>query len=291
MKVVVVGCNGFIGKSLMKELNKLEIDHLGLSKEEYDLSKVSTATKLKKILNQDDKIVFTSAIAPAKSIEDLQNSIKMAEIFCKSIKDLSVNQILLISSDAVYGDRNGLINEFSPCNPNTFHGLSQLAREVIFSNARCSALAILRLCAVYGEGDTHNGYGPNRFLNQIRNSETIKVFGKGLNTRDHIHINDVAELAIRCLNIDFSGTLNLASGESNSFMNVAEKCRIAFSPRTVIEKIGDEGEIFYKNYDISKMSQIFPDFNPMTLDYGLNLWKKSVKEETNYVSRKDRKLL
>ena len=281
MKVVIVGCNGFIGNSIMKELNTLEIDHIGLSKEEYNLLEVSTATKLQSIINADDKIVFTSAIAPAKTAEDLQNSIKMAEVFCKSIKELNVNQILLISSDSVYGDRSGLINEFSPCNPNTFHGLSQLAREFVFSNTECNNLAILRLCAVYGEGDTHNGYGPNRFLNQIRNSETIKVFGEGLNIRDHIHIKDVVELVIRCLKIDFSGTLNLASGKSYSFMDVAEKCRFAFSPRSIIEKMGTEGEIFYKNYDLTKMYQLFPDFIPMRLDYGLDLLKKSVKEMTN----------
>jgi len=276
VRVVVVGCNGFIGNAVVRELNKLGINNIGLSKEEYNLLDDSTAWKLKDIIKEDDQIVFASAIAPAKNVEDLQKSIKMAEVFCKAVGGLNINQIILLSSDSVYGEKSGLFNELSPCSPTSFHGLSQLAREVIFSQVKCNNLAILRLCAVYGEGDTHNGYGPNRFLNQIRNFESIKVFGEGLNVRDHIHVKDVVELVVRCLNIGFEGCLNLATGKSYSFRYVAEKCVSIFSPRSVIEKTGSEGEIFYKNYDISKMSETFPDFRPMHLDFGLESFSKTL---------------
>jgi nucleoside-diphosphate-sugar epimerase len=137
-------------------------------------------------------------------------------------------------------------------------------------------LAILRVCAVYGEGDTHNGYGPNRFINQIKNSETIKVFGEGLNFRDHIHINDVVNLIIRSLKTNFTGTLNIVTGKSYSFHDVAEKCRSIFSPQTKIENSGTEGEIIVKSFDISKINETFPDFTAMNLDAGLALCKKQV---------------
>jgi nucleoside-diphosphate-sugar epimerase len=171
MRIVVIGCNGFIGKAIANELDRLGIESIGISKEDFNLLEDATATKLSKVLKQDDQIVFTSSIAPSKSAEDVRNSIKMAETFCKSIESIKTKQVLIISSDSVYGDRSGLFNEKSPCNPNSFHGVSQLSREITLQNAKIGNLGILRLSAVYGYGDTHNGYGPNRFINQIRNSD------------------------------------------------------------------------------------------------------------------------
>ena len=276
MRIVVVGCNGFIGNALSTELRKLDIENIGISKEEFDLLDDSTSTRLSRFLKNGDQVIFTSAIAPSKSAEDVQKSIKMAETFCKSLENLSVKQVLLISSDSVYGDRTGLFNENSPCNPNTFHGLSQLSRELTFQNANIENLGILRLSAVYGKGDTHNGYGPNRFVNHIRNSESVKIFGEGLNARDHIHVDDVVKLVIRCLKIEFKGILNLVSGKSLSFKDTADKCITAFQSKSAIEKIGSEGEIIIKNFDNSRIWELFPDFRLNKLDDGLALLKEQL---------------
>jgi UDP-glucose 4-epimerase len=276
MRVVVVGCNGFIGGAVAKELNNLGIETLGISKEDFNLLEETTSLKLNRILREDDQIVFTSAIAPSKSAKDVRKSIKMAEVFCNSISELNIKQVILISSDAVYGDKAGLFNELSSCDPNSFHGLAQLSREIVLRNGKIKNLAILRLCAVYGEGDTHNGYGPNRFINQIRNSESIKVFGDGLNFRDHIHIDDVVNLIIRSLKTNLSGALNVVSGKSYSFRDVAEKCQKIFNPQTEIENSGDEGEIIVKSFDNSKICETFPDFTAKDLVSGLMHWKKQV---------------
>ena len=41
-------------------------------------------------------------------------------------------------------------------------------------------LTILRPTLIYGFGDTHNSYGPNRFFNQIIEKREINIFGEGL---------------------------------------------------------------------------------------------------------------
>ena len=85
-----------------------------------------------------------------------------------------------------------------------------------------SAVAILRLTAVYGAGDTHNSYGPNRFLRQALKDGRIALFGKGEETRDHLYVDDAVELVLKVLLHGSTGLLNLARGRSETFRSVAE---------------------------------------------------------------------
>lgn len=275
-RVVVVGCNGFIGSALINQLTRIGINCLGLPKEEFDLLDNSTSDKLNNTLNAGDQVVFTSAIAPSRGVSDVIKSITMAETFCKSMEKVQVKQVILISSDSVYGDRSGVFTEESSCYPNSFHGLAQLSREIVFESSNVKKLAILRVCAVYGPGDTHNGYGPNRFVNQIKNSETIKVFGDGLNLRDHIFIDDVVNLIIESLKNNLVGKLNVVSGRSYSFLEVANLCKNIFSPETEIDNLGSEGEIIEKHFRNDKIYELFPDFALHELEEGLNSWKNRV---------------
>ena len=275
-RVVVVGSNGFIGKALVNELVRLGINYLGLPKEQFDLLDKATSDKLSMMLTAGDQVVFTSAIAPSKVADDVIKSMTMAETFCKSIEKLSVKQVILISSDSVYGDRSGVFTEESSCHPNSFHGLAQLSREIIFASSTVKNLAILRICAVYGPGDTHNGYGPNRFISQIKNLESIKIFGEGLNLRDHIFIDDVISLIIESIKSNLCGKLNIVSGKSYSFLEVANLCRNIFSPNAKMEYLGSEGEIIEKYFKNDKIIDLFPKFVLHDLESGLNLWKNRV---------------
>ena len=275
-RVVVVGCNGFIGKALTTKLTELRIDHVGLSKEEYNLLDEKVSEKLKQIIQPNDHIVFTSAITPSKSPTDVRKSIKMVETFASALADNPCKQVVLISSDAVYGDRSGNFDENSPSNPNSFHGLAQLSREIVLQDDKKLGLAILRVCAVYGNGDTHNGYGPNRFHKQIENSESIKIFGEGSNVRDHIYIDDVVKIIINSIDINFNGILNVVSGYSYTFMEVAQKCQDIFSPNSQIETQGSEGAILIKQFNTSRIQELFPKFRTTDLDTGLHNWKNQV---------------
>ena len=53
---------------------------------------------------------------------------------------------------------------------------------------RCARrdLAILRPTLIYGAGDPHNGYGPNRFRRLAATGKPIILFGEGEERRDHV---------------------------------------------------------------------------------------------------------
>src|SRR3546814_7607425 len=92
-----------------------------------------------------------------------------------------------------------------------------LAREQSLEQMVEGPWGTLRPTLIYGARDPHNGYGPNRFLRQARSGEDILLFGDGEERRDHVAVEDVAELAVRMLSRRSSGALNAATGEVASF--------------------------------------------------------------------------
>ena len=133
-------------------------------------------------------------------------------------------------------------------------------------------LAILRPTLVYGDADPHNGYGPNRFIRQSRTGEPIALFGNGEERRDHVSVDDVAEIVARVVLRRSVGTLNVASGEVYSFADAANlaiaatgsKSRLVPSPRT-----GPMPHNGYRPFDIAALKGAFPDLVPVRLPAGI----------------------
>ena len=164
------------------------------------------------------------------------------------------------------------MTERSPAAPDTLHGAMHLAREVMFRDAVKAPLATLRPSLLYGARDPHNGYGPNRFRRLANRGEPIVLFGEGEERRDHVLIDDVAELACRVIRRGSAGTLNVATGTVTSFRAIAEmvvalagrRVPIQGSPRT-----GPMPHNGYRAYDIADCSAAFPDFVHTPLAVGL----------------------
>lgn len=280
-RLVVVGGRGFIGSSLVSYLKQNHIPFLSIARNEFDLLNKNDCEAIRKILLPTDVIVFCSAITPARSSKDVIDSILMLQNFIDAISNLTIKGFVLISSDAVYGDFHGIINEESPYNPNTLHGLTQVAREIIFNTSHLEHKSILRLCAVFGPGDTHNSYGPNRFVNQIRHNSSIKVLGLGANVRDHLYIVDAVKIIALFALSHISGVFNLASGFTLSFKEVAMACREEFSPNTLIEFVGSEGPIFHKIIDVTRLRNLSLGHTPKNFDLGLAQWRVAHDQAVN----------
>ncbi len=87
---------------------------------------------------------------------------------------------------------------------------------------------------IYGLDDAHNSYGSNRFHRAVQKDGKITLFGGGEETRDHIHVDDVAVLAVRCLLHKSAGTFNIATRISKSFYEIAEIAAKQFGNRIEI---------------------------------------------------------
>jgi nucleoside-diphosphate-sugar epimerase len=142
----------------------------------------------------------------------------------------------------------------------------------MFGNELKAPLAILRPSLLFGAADPHNGYGPNRFRRLAAAGEDIVLFGEGEERRDHVFIDDVAELAVRVLYRRSTGVLNVATGEVHSFRTIAEKVVALSGRRSTIRSAPRSGPMphnGYRPFDIAACRAAFPDFKFTSLDEGL----------------------
>jgi UDP-glucose 4-epimerase len=272
-RTIILGAGGFIGGAILSKLGGASERVLGLGRKELDLLDDEAGAKLAKLLRADDALVIVSARAPCKTPAMMLENIRMMAAVCEALAKRPVAHLVYVSSDAVYADGPLPLTESSPAAPTSLHGAMHLAREqMIQAAAGATPLAVLRPTLVYGAGDPHNGYGPNKFRRQANRGEAVILFGEGEERRDHVDVGDIAEIVRLVLDHRSAGVLNIATGAVASFRAVADKA-IALSPRKVEVKTsprsGPMPHNGYRPFDPAATLRAFPGFRYTPIDDGL----------------------
>jgi len=270
VRVVVLGARGFIGSALMTRLVGAHLRCLAVSSTEVDLTLPEAPERLARLLNPGDAVVMLSALTPDKGrdLATVMNNLAMMRHLCAALEKKPCAHLVYFSSDAVYSFASGLVNEETPACPQDLYGAMHHTRELMAKSLAGTPLLILRPTLVYGEKDTHNAYGPNRFRRAAEKDGRIQLFGGGEEMRDHIHVDDVAELALRCLRHRSTGTLNLATGRSTSFHDVARILAKRFSRPVEIASAPRASPITHRHYDVTNLIKAFPGYRFRSLEDG-----------------------
>lgn len=273
-RVVVIGAGGFVGSAIASRLERNGVPVVRLSRKEVDLLAPDASSRLEKIIQKDDSIVAASARAPVKNADMLVENMVMARAMAQALAKAPVAHVVNISSDAIYADGPVPLTEATPAAPTSLHGAMHLARELMFLAEVKAPLAMLRPSLLYGAADPHNGYGPNRFRRLAGKGEDIVLFGEGEERRDHVFIDDVAELAACVLLRRSVGALNIATGKAFSFMEIAVLSARLSGKKVEIKTTRRAGPMphnGYRPFDVSAVGRAFPDFRFTPLERGLEL--------------------
>lgn len=271
-RVVIVGAGGFVGSTIFKHLMAAGIPARPLTRKDADLLAADGTARLQALLQPDDAVVFISAVAPAKNTAQMMTNLRLAEAACAAFVAVPPLHLLYISSDAVYVDDANPVNEASAIAPSTTHGMMHAARELMLRTDYRGPLAFLRPTLIYGAGDPHSGYGPNRFRRQAAKGEPITIFGEGEEKRDHVSVNDVARLAVRILQHRSRGALNAVTGVATTFHDIAHIVADQFSPRAEVKSVprpGPRAHLLHRFFDVTAVHKSFPDFRFESLRDGL----------------------
>lgn len=264
-RVVVLGAGGFVGAAIARRLTDAGATVAGLTRKDVDLQSEGAGDALASLLSQGDTLICVSAIAPVKNLAMLQDNLAIIDTMGQALEKQPVSQVVNIGSDAIYADSEGPLSETSCAEPGSLHGIMHLTRELVLKEAAGDTpFATLRPTLIYGADDPHNGYGPNRFRRLAAGGEDIVLFGNGEERRDHVWVEDVAELAARMVLNRCEGALNAATGTVVSFHDCAELVAGHFDGDTAIKSTPRSGPMphnGYRPFDPAATLSAFPDFS------------------------------
>ena len=161
--------------------------------------------------------------------------------------------------------------ESDPARPASIYAATKLAQEDLV-RITCGSLglgyAILRLQNVYGEGQSlSNPYTGilSIFSTRIRRELELPIFEDGEETRDFVHVEDVANAALAALTAERApdSQINVGSGIGTSIAEVARQLGRAFgaAPRLVVTGQYRLGDIRHNRADIARLHEQL-DYRP-----------------------------
>lgn len=141
-----------------------------------------------------------------------------------------VSRFIFSSSAAVYGNHEGICSESIPCSPTSPYGLSKLIGEQycqLYSQLYGLKTIALRYFNVYGPRQNplapHAGFVA-RIRHQMAQEQTITLYGDGLQTRDFVPVEDVANAVVKSAQLSneyMNGKpINIGSGKSISLLEM-----------------------------------------------------------------------
>ncbi len=173
--------------------------------------------------------------------------------------------------------------------PASIYAATKLAQEQVVGVA-CRSLgiahAILRFQNVFGEGQSlTNPYTGilSIFSTRLRQGRSLPVFEDGEETRDFVHVDDVAEVLVSCIErpVATGITLNVGSGRPASIMTVARLLAEAMGSVTQPHITGEfrVGDIRHNFADISALESTFGFTPAISLEEGIGRFAEWVKTQ------------
>ena len=228
-KVIVTGGLGFIGSNLIKILIKkkyfvINIDKVTYSSNFYNVKEISKNKKYKFIrldINNSKKIlqvlkkykptaIFNLAAETHvdRSIDGPENFIKsnilgvfnLLQAFRKFNEINNNSKLIHISTDEVYGDvLKGRSKEDDAYKPSSPYAASKASSDHLVS----SYIRTFKIPAIIT--NCSNNYGPRqhpeklipKLIYNILNNKNLPLYGRGLNSREWIYVDDHCEALIK----------------------------------------------------------------------------------------------
>ena len=206
MKILIFGSSGFLGKKLVKFLNKkknLIVFKALRNKKNVDnknsfFCDLKNNISIKNVLNNlspDIIVNLGSEVSFKNNNMFLVNAIapKIIANYCS----LNYKYYIHASSISVNGFHNKFFSNKTTCNPDTPYGKSKLIGDFNVIKSGCF-YSLLRFPGIYGfKGPDHLGINVS-IKNALNNKKPV-LLGKGSAKRNYIFVDDAAKIIINLI--------------------------------------------------------------------------------------------
>jgi dTDP-L-rhamnose 4-epimerase len=180
-------------------------------------------------------------------------------------------------------------NENDAIKPASIYAATKFAQEhliSVFCESQGIGYGILRLQNVYGEGQSlNNPYTGilSIFSTRIRRGLDLPIFEDGIETRDFVHVEDVANAFVAAIESKKSPNtvINVGTGKLTTVVDIATKLTEAFGRMPSIKITGQYriGDIRHNRADIRRLDEVLNYQPTITLELGLGRFVDWVNEQ------------
>jgi len=235
MRVLVTGCNGFIGGYVCQALIEAGHEVYGLGnrpESRYklfgyypaDISEQNQMVTAAKKLHDVQVVIHCAAHISRDDADSrlmMVNAVGTQNIVTMA-KSVGIKKLIYISSAPVIGSPVEIpITEEHPLAPKTMYHASKLAGEYIIKASGLDHV-IFRVPSPIGVGMNPNTILPVFVFHSLKN-EKISLMGQGGRAQNYISVFDIARAVLLSLNANASGVINL-SGDCVSNIELAGLC-------------------------------------------------------------------
>ncbi len=266
-KIIVTGGAGFIGSEFIRQVVKLgykvivldSISYAGDKNRLRDVAKdiafhkvsINNALAVNALIKKEKPsfiVHFAAETHVDRSILDgqifLKTNIIGTQVLLEAAREHGIEKFIHISTDEVYGDiEKGQFFEDTPFKPNSPYSVSKASADMLVSAyARTYNLPINIIRA-------SNNYGPWQYPEKLLpvviykalNDQKIPVYGKGLNIREWLFVEDCARAVVAVMQKGKIGEVyNVGSGIEKCNIDVVKAVlKNLQKPETLIEFVKD----------------------------------------------------
>lgn len=272
LRVLVLGAGGFVGRALVRHLREAGVQVDAPPSSVLDLSSWDAGPSLRSRMEGVKAVVLLAALTPdrgGRSAEALSRNVRMVTGLHEALRGAGCEHLIYVSSDAVYPLSVSRIREEACAGAQDLYGCAHRLRELLLEASAPCPLAILRPTLIYGTGDTHDAYGPGRIVRSALRNGTITLLGNGEDTRDHVALDDVISVLMQTLRWRTEGVLNVASGQSISYLDLAGQVASLLPRPITIAHAPRLQPITHRSFDLKRLQEAFPQLTPTALAIGL----------------------
>jgi UDP-glucose 4-epimerase len=310
LKLLISGSRGFIGSSVGEFASRAGHEVLGLGRASQpardwsgDYKQLDVATSdLASLIEtfKPDAILHAAGTASvgaslAAPLDDLRAAMLTWANMLDGVRRSGLRPLLIFpSSAAVYGAATELpINEDAAISPLSPYGFHKVACELLAKEyAECFGLrtVVCRLFSVFGPRQRRL-FMWEMYKQATDQSDAITLGGSGEETRDYLHVEDVAAAMLSLIEkLEQESTsggyqiFNIGSGVERNVLELAKQIRDVAGSKKPIVSLGQLRSGDPKNWraDTSRLRALIPGWQPGDFDQRLSSCLKTWEGVTRY---------
>lgn len=300
MRLLVTGCNGYVGGHLIETLlarghEVVGVDHRAESWQEFgkagayrfawmELAEWQAAEPLARELEGVEAVFHLASHQPFswEPAPFVRGNVGRTATLLEAMRMTGTPRLVHSSTFAVYGDPERVpIAEGDPVNPKNIYEVTKYQAEMlarVYAETGAFKACVLRYTSLYG--------GRNRvgslhyFVESVLHGAPIRLFAGGRTLKDYVHVADVVEANVACLGFEQSGpfeVFNVGGGDAVSTSGLVGLVSRLAGKAAEITFAEDEHWRAADSYlDVSKARRLL-GYEPRSMEAGVGLYLSELR--------------